>query len=71
MVARQAPVNPTALRIGVHVVFALGIALWLANGIATGDRPIIVANAFRLAMLTLALKLHCRATIRNDSRPTG
>ncbi len=39
--------------------FATGIALWLADGIALGDAPLILANTITLALqLTIvALKL--------------
>ena len=41
----------SGISLGMYSVFTLGIALWLAYGIAIGDAPIIVAN---LVTLTLA-----------------
>ncbi|MBN8095904.1 SemiSWEET family transporter, partial [Vibrio vulnificus] len=41
----------SGISLGMYSVFTLGIALWLAYGIAIGDGPIIVAN---LVTLTLA-----------------
>ena len=44
---------------GMYAVFVTGIALWLAYGVLTGNRPVIVANAVTLALAVciLAMKL--------------
>jgi MtN3 and saliva related transmembrane protein len=47
------------ISLGMYSVFTLGVALWLAYGIALGAWPIIAANAitFALAASILAMKL--------------
>jgi MtN3 and saliva related transmembrane protein len=47
------------ISLGMYSVFTLGVALWLAYGIALGAWPVIVANAITLALATsiLAMKV--------------
>lgn len=47
------------LHMGTLVCFTTGITLWLVYGIATGQMPVIVANAVTLALqgAILCLKL--------------
>jgi len=44
---------------GMYVIFTVGVAFWLAYGIAIGSWPMILANTvtFALAATILALKL--------------
>lgn len=43
------------ISLGMYSVFTLGVALWLAYGIALGEWPIIVANAVTLALAATIL----------------
>jgi MtN3 and saliva related transmembrane protein len=44
---------------GMYVLFTIGVAFWLAYGIAIGSMPMILANTVTLALAgtILALKL--------------
>jgi MtN3 and saliva related transmembrane protein len=46
----------------MYSLFTLGVALWLAYGIAVASRPVIVCNAITLVLagVVLALKLRHR-----------
>jgi len=52
----------SGISLGMYATFTLGIALWLAYGVALGAWPIIVANAITLALASaiLAMKLLLR-----------
>jgi MtN3 and saliva related transmembrane protein len=52
--------DTSGISLGMYVVFTLGIALWLAYGIATGDWPIIIANAITLALAATILVMKLR-----------
>lgn len=47
------------ISLGMFVVLTTGLALWLAYGLMTGDRPIVYANAatLTLSLTILALKI--------------
>ncbi len=49
----------SGISLGMYSAFTLGVALWLAYGIALGEWPIIIANAFTvtLAAIILATKI--------------
>ncbi len=49
----------SGISLGMYSAFTLGVALWLAYGIALGEWPIIVANAITLALAAsiLAMKI--------------
>ena len=49
----------TGLSLGMVSIFTVGVALWLAYGIALGAWPVIAANAVTLALslVLLAMKL--------------
>ena len=51
-----------AISLGMYVVFTIGIAFWLAYGIALHSWPMIVANVvtFVLSATILGLKLRYR-----------
>ena len=51
-----------AISLGMYVVFTIGIAFWLAYGIALHSWPMIVANVvtFGLSATILGLKLRYR-----------
>jgi MtN3 and saliva related transmembrane protein len=38
-----------------YSAFTLGVALWLAYGVMLGEWPIIIANAFTLALASIIL----------------
>jgi MtN3 and saliva related transmembrane protein len=38
------------ISLGMYGAFTLGVALWLAYGLALGEWPIVVANAVTLAL---------------------
>ncbi len=48
------------LSLGMFLVFALGVLLWLAYGILIGARPIIVANSVTLALAVSILLMKIR-----------
>jgi MtN3 and saliva related transmembrane protein len=50
------------ISLAMYVVFATGVALWLAYGLQMGAWPIIVANAITLALAIaiVAMKLKWR-----------
>ena len=51
--------HASGLSLGMVSLFTLGVALWLAYGIALGAWPVIAANAITLALalFLLAMKL--------------
>jgi MtN3 and saliva related transmembrane protein len=49
-----------AVSLPTNVVFAIGIALWLAYGIALGKWPIIAANAVTLLLILAIVGLKLR-----------
>lgn len=48
------------LSLGMFLVFALGVLLWLAYGILIGATPIIVANSVTLALALSILLMKLR-----------
>ena len=50
------------ISLGMYLVFACGVALWLAYGLLLDAWPIVVANAITLALAIaiLAMKLRYR-----------
>jgi MtN3 and saliva related transmembrane protein len=51
--------DTASISLGMYAIFTLGTALWLAFGIATGNIPVIAANAttFLFAATILYFKL--------------
>ena len=49
----------SGISLGMYLVFALGVALWLAYGLMLAAWPIVIANAITLALAVaiLAMKL--------------
>ena len=45
----------SGISLGMYGAFTLGVALWLAYGVALGEWPIIVANALTLALAATIL----------------
>lgn len=45
----------SGISLGMYSAFTLGVALWLAYGIALGEWPIIIANAFTVALAATIL----------------
>jgi MtN3 and saliva related transmembrane protein len=48
------------ISMGMYVLFTIGVALWLAYGILIGSWPIIMANAFTLALAGAVLAMKNR-----------
>ena len=48
------------ISMGMYVLFTIGVALWLAYGILIGSWPIIMANAFTLALAGTVLAMKNR-----------
>lgn len=48
------------LSLGMFLVFAVGVLLWLAYGIAIGAAPIIVANSVTLSLCVAILAMKIR-----------
>lgn len=47
--------NVSGISLGMYSVFTVGVALWLAYGVALGEWPIVIANALTLALATTIL----------------
>jgi len=45
------------ISMGMYILFTLGVALWLAYGILLESWPIIMANAFTLALAGTVLAM--------------
>lgn len=58
------------ISLGMYALFTTGIALWLAYGVAIGDRPIVVANAITLALAFAVLLMKLRYS-RQPEQPTA
>jgi MtN3 and saliva related transmembrane protein len=52
----------SGISLGMYIVLNLGIALWLAYGLITDDKPLMVANAITLVLAgsILAMKVQER-----------
>jgi MtN3 and saliva related transmembrane protein len=48
------------ISIGMFLLLAVGIMLWIVYGIVTADVPVIVANAVTLVFVSLILALKLR-----------
>ncbi len=59
----------SGISLGMYASFTLGVALWLAYGIAIGQWPIIVANATTLALAASILAVKIVETRR--AQPSG
>lgn len=49
--------NVSGISLGMYSVFTVGVALWLAYGVALGEWPIVIANALTLALATTILSV--------------
>ena len=60
------------ISLGMYGTFTLGVALWLGYGVALGAWPVIVANAFTLALaaaiLTMKVVIERRRSQRRQKR---
>lgn len=45
----------SGISLGMYLSFTLGVALWLAYGLALGQWPIVAANAVTLVLASLIL----------------
>ena len=52
--------STAGLNLPMLVVLAVGIALWLAYGIGTGQVPVILANGVTLLLVSVLLGLKLR-----------
>jgi MtN3 and saliva related transmembrane protein len=59
--------NVAGISLGMYSIFTLGVALWLAYGVALGEWPIIVANAITLALAATILAL--TAWVKRQQHP--
>jgi len=50
----------SGISLGMYTMFASGVALWLAYGIAIGSMPLIVTNALTLAFALSILIMKIR-----------
>ena len=59
--------------LGMYSVFTLGVALWLAYGVALGAWPVIAANAVTLALAVaiLGMKIAIERRRSVDEAPVG
>jgi MtN3 and saliva related transmembrane protein len=55
----------------MYALFTVGVALWLAYGVLTGARPVIVANAITLALALTILAVAWRSRRRPPDEPGG
>jgi len=63
----------SGISLGMYAAFTLGVALWLAYGLVLGKWPIVVANAFTLALAAtiLAIKIVVERAARRAARGVG
>lgn len=47
--------NVAGISLGMYGAFTLGVALWLAYGLALGQWPIVIANALTLLLASVIL----------------
>ncbi len=50
----------SGISLAMYSAFTLGVALWLAYGVMLGEWPIIIANAFTLALASTILFIKLR-----------
>lgn len=48
------------LSLGMFVISSVGLALWLAYGVAIGSAPIVVANTITLVLVAIILVFKLR-----------
>lgn len=63
----------SGISLGMYLAFTLGVALWLAYGIALDKWPIILANGITLALAAtiLAIKLIEERRLRRAAKPSS
>jgi MtN3 and saliva related transmembrane protein len=49
--------NLSGISLPMYALFTIGVALWLAYGIAIASAPVIIANAITLMLSALVLSL--------------
>jgi MtN3 and saliva related transmembrane protein len=47
--------NTSGISLGMYLVFTVGVAVWLAYGLAIGSWPMILANTITLALAAVIL----------------
>lgn len=53
----------SGISLPMYALFTMGVALWLAYGLAIGSKPVIVANAVTLLLASLVLWLKVQQTL--------
>ncbi len=48
------------ISLGMYLVLALGIALWLVHGVQVGSHPMVATNAVSLALVLVILGMKLR-----------
>lgn len=59
----------SGISLGMYSAFTAGVALWLAYGVALGEWPIVIANAFTLALAATILFL--KISVERQQRRGG
>jgi MtN3 and saliva related transmembrane protein len=59
------------ISLGMYLCFTVGVALWLAYGLALGQWPIVVANAVTLALAASILAVKIDVERRQRRAATG
>lgn len=58
----------SGISLGMYVVFATGVLLWLCYGLMMGAWPLVVANAITLSLALAILAMKLRWRERSPSR---
>ena len=61
----------SGVSLGMYSVFAVGVALWLVEGLLLGAWPIVAANAITLALALLILGMKLRFRVSNSAPRVG
>ena len=61
----------SGISLSMYSTFTLGVALWLAYGVALGEWPIMAANAVTLVLATTILVTKIVVGRRQAGRQTG
>jgi len=61
--------DTSGISLWMYLLFCIGVALWLAYGIARADAPIVVANLVTLGLASAVLVLKARGDARPRRRP--
>ncbi len=59
----------SGISLGMYVMFALGVALWLGYGVVTRAWPVIIANGITLVLALSILRLKLQSLRAGDAVP--